>query len=1042
MHSKTAIVAILAISFSTLTQSLRGQEVPDNSINRERAMTAIQFMNYLRYVSYEIADYNNVFVLEDEYRNLSADNLNLGRIPDEDVLQSIRDHLKTLYELRMEEKDRERFQAKLAKLAQRHRQDVIVNALKSAMTFSGEGATLLVGALAGATSGKMDAEAAVKLASEMAKEAFSVYDNYVDFQRQLEDSAEGYQYQFEDGKMKRLHEENLKNLDFARRLVVKYGIADELRLTEADAKALIECVKAKNKTGAFNQLKVMAKNQPSFTYFPAFWSYYAAFASLTGHPDEALSAARHFEEIWQYSLFRRHRLAAQTAMAKIQSMVEKGMTTGDDAEQIREALKTIVRYNYDSHDYDMAYFCAAIAHDVIGDDTNALDVLNGLIAGQERKASADLIQYSYLFAKADNEHPFEKVPMMADLIRCLALRATIEKGNGDDTLRASLVSIFENTIARGIEHLFWIGDLRVTDLLSKAEPEIEAISLRYASGVAGLKSDKIIVRIPATWFVLGDFPIDLTLKNGTNIVESMTDIYERRKIVFNRPASAKAFVEIAFARNSTWDSSDDFDTCELKIPHPSWPISIIWLPKANGEDFGIAAVEFSGIRHAMPSYEKSKNTLLEKLTLQARSKTSGNNRFAMAIAFPDGQCDLAENGLIRLEGKSDSVTAYFDNQGILDGKTRVNASFFNGFGKLLGTAEGETKVSSGLPYEVCLRFPEKITNARRPDFMLLSCEKTGSPRKLASSYPEFAFIATNSVAIPGLSEGFTPQGLTYLPKRNWFLFSGYYSNAASAIIAVEAGSGNVVKQIRLKNPDGTAYTNHAGGIATTATTIVVSSNKKLHCLPLTDFLKGTNGQALAFSREISMGEHRASYCSCDGETFWVGEFRQEPKYKTDKSHRMVLKDDTFQSWLCGYGLKNGELPLNAREELSPPDYVLVTPDKTQGASVSDGTIWLSVSYGRKNDSVLLAFDSPFETNPDTCFKIGGTDVPAWFLGKGRRVRSVTAPPMTEDLCRVGNDVFVVFESGAKEFRHDGKCPVGHLYRFPSKPQSSAKELSK
>lgn len=311
---------------------------------------------------------------------------------------------------------------------------------------------------------------------------------------------------------------------------------------------------------------------------------------------------------------------------------------------------------------------------------------------------------------------------------------------------------------------------------------------------------------------------------------------------------------------------------------------------------------------------------------------------------------------------------------------------------------------------------------------------------VASRYPAFAEMVSPSVAIPGLSDGFTPQGLTYLPERNWFLFSGYYSNAASAIIAVEAGSGNIVKQIRLKNSDGTVYTGHAGGIATTAKTIVVSSDKKLHCLLLTDFLNGTNGQAMAFSREIGMGEHRASYCSCDGETFWVGEFRKEPEYKTDKRHRMVLGDDTFQSWLCGYGLKNGELSLNAQGELPPPSYILVTPDKIQGASVSDGAVWLSVSYGCKNDSALLAFDSPFETNPDTRFKIGGTDVPAWFLGKGRRVRSVTAPPMTENLCRVGNDVFVVFESGAKKFLRDGKYPVGHLYRFSNKPL--AKELSK
>lgn len=66
------------------------------------------------------------------------------------------------------------------------------------------------------------------------------------------------------------------------------------------------------------------------------------------------------------------------------------------------------------------------------------------------------------------------------------------------------------------------------------------------------------------------------------------------------------------------------------------------------------------------------------------------------------------------------------------------------------------------------------------------------------------------------------------------------------------------------------------------------------------------------------------------------------------------------------------------------------------------------------------------------FEVGGTKVPTWFLGKDQRVFSVTAPPMSENLCRVGDDIFVVFESGAKKYRSES-CPVDRLFRFRNKP---------
>ena len=311
---------------------------------------------------------------------------------------------------------------------------------------------------------------------------------------------------------------------------------------------------------------------------------------------------------------------------------------------------------------------------------------------------------------------------------------------------------------------------------------------------------------------------------------------------------------------------------------------------------------------------------------------------------------------------------------------------------------------------------------------------------VASRYPAFAAVASDSVAIPGLDEGLIPQGLTYLPERNWFLFSAYAEKQPSEIIAVDTSSGEVMKRVRLKRPDGTDYTGHAGGIAATAGTIVVSSGKKLHCLPIADFLGATNGAAIAFVREIGV-PNNSSYCSTDNGTFWVGEFRHAWTHKTDKSHHKTFRGENFHSWLCGYVLKNGELPLDASGNLPPPDFILETPDCVQGASVSGGTVWLSVSYGRGSDSALFAYDSPIGTAPDRHFEVGGTKVPVWFLGKDRRVFSVTAPPMSENLCRVGDDVFVVFESGAKKFR-SGKCPVDRLFRFRNKPLGNGQSRQK
>lgn len=254
---------------------------------------------------------------------------------------------------------------------------------------------------------------------------------------------------------------------------------------------------------------------------------------------------------------------------------------------------------------------------------------------------------------------------------------------------------------------------------------------------------------------------------------------------------------------------------------------------------------------------------------------------------------------------------------------------------------------------------------------------------IGSLYPEFAKTATASLVVPGLEEGLVPQGVAWLPQKNWFLVSGYHSDKSpSALIAVDESSGKIARQVGLRHPGGAAYTGHAGGVAATAVSIVVSSDSKLHVLPLADFQEESSREACVFSREIEV-PNRASYCFCGDGMFWVGEFRHAG-YPTANGHRMKIGGEEFQAWLCGYTLVDGELPLSSEGKLPPPDIILETPDDVQGASVSDGIVWLSCSYGSGNDSRLLAFSVPGGDAPDGHFTIDGSKVPVWFWErKGR-----------------------------------------------------------
>ena len=306
-----------------------------------------------------------------------------------------------------------------------------------------------------------------------------------------------------------------------------------------------------------------------------------------------------------------------------------------------------------------------------------------------------------------------------------------------------------------------------------------------------------------------------------------------------------------------------------------------------------------------------------------------------------------------------------------------------------------------------------------------TCTSVTDAEASVSAYARFRDAGEMSVLIPGLREGFVPQGITWLARDDSFLFAGYSGgNDNSVLLEVSRKTGELVHQVKLFNVDGSPYTGHAGGVCATETDIYVSNAGRLFRISLVKYEALPAEASCAFEEEIPVPVN-ASYCSYSGGVLWVGEFQYGGDYPTDASHRVSTKDGLQRAWNCGYRMTGDQ-------DFSAPDYILSIPERIQGMTTLNGSIYLSQSYGRRNDSVLYRYGDVLSAPPAQTVSLGGREVPLWILDSGVREDALMCPPMTECLCAVGEDLYVVFESAAKTYMNPSKPslnPMDRVFRL-------------
>lgn len=307
-----------------------------------------------------------------------------------------------------------------------------------------------------------------------------------------------------------------------------------------------------------------------------------------------------------------------------------------------------------------------------------------------------------------------------------------------------------------------------------------------------------------------------------------------------------------------------------------------------------------------------------------------------------------------------------------------------------------------------------------------------------SRYSEYISTAEEAYLIPGLNEGFIPQGMDVWCERELLLISGYFKSTiyspSSVIFAIDMNTGEYVNHYLLKDKDGSYYTGHAGGIAVTPKNLFISSGGKLLRIPLSQLRDSEGGEALTVTEKISVPV-RASFCNFSEGVLWVGDFRDEESGDYSTPEWRHLSDGTgkiWGAWCVGYHLDECDSEISAQrlvdssEKFATPDMVLGIEDHIQGFSVTKNRIALSQSYGRKNDSKILIYDNILDTPANSSVKLGDNDVPVWFLSDA--LTAYTAPPLSEALSVKNGVLYILYESGATYYRSFGaKYPTDRVW---------------
>ena len=292
--------------------------------------------------------------------------------------------------------------------------------------------------------------------------------------------------------------------------------------------------------------------------------------------------------------------------------------------------------------------------------------------------------------------------------------------------------------------------------------------------------------------------------------------------------------------------------------------------------------------------------------------------------------------------------------------------------------------------------------------------------------------------IPGLYEGFIPQGIFYEEENDIFLISGYYKDKVqpSRVIVVD-GEGNFVKSVGCLTLKGNKATGHFGGIAAFKDNVYVATTSVTHVLSLSEILSAEDDGYVHIQKELYT-DTTCSYVNvCDG-VLYIGEFTDitidDVKgatniYTSKLGEKFFSRCNAFildENGVCG--IKADRID---EEGNLTPDFAVTTPFKIQGMTrLNDGSFVFTASSTAITNSRVYKYRDVTKGEPDEIIEVNGVDIPLYYCDMFDKTGSYRVPTYLEEITLYKDgSVYIITESAASAYIKQSKNPIDNVLKW-------------
>lgn len=293
-----------------------------------------------------------------------------------------------------------------------------------------------------------------------------------------------------------------------------------------------------------------------------------------------------------------------------------------------------------------------------------------------------------------------------------------------------------------------------------------------------------------------------------------------------------------------------------------------------------------------------------------------------------------------------------------------------------------------------------------------------------ATYPVYSKIAKQEFEIPGLNEGFVPQGMCFVEEQNIWLITGYMGqeNLNSRIYVVNPENQQQEKYFYITNTSENMIKSHFCGIANYNNIVWLATDGYILKMNLQDIIDVENEGYVKIVSEFDT-KTGADFIFANEKYLWVGDFYRDGYSSVPSSHTVKINDlEINKAIALQFEINTNEI--NGFNEI--PISVLSLPNQVQGfVQTSNGQIILSTSYSIPN-SIIYIYDEGIVLEDKETLSLEFGDIPLKVCCQENLIKKIEAPAMSEGIDIVDNRVYILYESACNKYKFFNRTRINHV----------------